>query len=236
MPDEKKLDPFKPQQPRIPGVSESAKTVSKPPAPPKPKLPTAPQKPADGLPAMWIAFIVVACLVCVGLAWWSHRSIAKDTVAIQTTEAAAPAQPDAPKLADKLPVGPGEIATTTEMEKVWSSKRFMFRNTLTSEQFPAMVVHLPGGVYWGFSLREPFGICELEYVTDLSRLQTDYHFHAEHPMVGDTCNRAVFDLTKYGTGPNGQVRGEIVQGAAVRPPMAIEIRTKGSQVIAVRME
>jgi hypothetical protein len=55
-------------------------------------------------------------------------------------------------------------------------------------------------------------------------------------MVGDPCNHAVFDLTRYGSGPNGLVRGEIKQGAAVRPPIAIEIETKGKRLLAVRME
>jgi hypothetical protein len=55
-------------------------------------------------------------------------------------------------------------------------------------------------------------------------------------MIGDPCNRAVFDLLKYGTGPAGVVRGEIVQGPALRPPVAIQIRTEGSEIVAVRME
>ncbi len=148
----------------------------------------------------------------------------------------APVLEEKPKPVERLPVGPGEVATTNQLEKVWSSQRFTFHNVLTSEDVPAIVVHLPSGIYWGFSLREPFGTCELEYITDMAKLQNEYHFRAEHPVVGDTCNRSVFDLTKYGTGPNGLVRGEIVQGSAVRPPLAIEIRTKGNQLIAVRME
>jgi hypothetical protein len=99
-----------------------------------------------------------------------------------------------------------------------------------------VVVHLPDGVYWGFSVREPFGTCEIEYVTDLKKLQTEYNFHATHPMVGDPCNHAVFDLMKYGSGPNGLVRGEIVSGAAVRPPVEIEMRAQDGKVVAVRME
>jgi hypothetical protein len=95
---------------------------------------------------------------------------------------------------------------------------------------------LPSGEYWGFSLREPYGTCELEYVTDLQKLRTDYSFRATHPMVTDPCNKSVFDLAKYGNSPSGLVRGEIVQGVAVRPPIAIKIETNGKQVRAVHIE
>lgn len=234
MPEEKQIDPFKPQQPTIPGVSDSTRAAQKS-ASLKSASPLKNEK-AEGLPTVWVAFIGLALVICIGVAWWSHRSFAKAAANVEKVEAPAPAVEEKPKAEERLPIGPGEVATTNQLGKVWSSQRFMFRNTLTSEQFPAMVVHLPDGVYWGFSLREPFGTCELEYVTDLAKLQNEYHFSADHPMVGDTCNRTVFDLTKYGSGPNGLVRGEIVQGSAVRPPMAIEIRTKGNQLIAVRME
>lgn len=234
MPDDKKLDPFKPQQPRIPGVSERVRAAQKY-APPVSAIPSKPDK-QDGLPTVWVAVIVLACFLCVGVAWWSHRSFAKEpAMPIRIEVPAAVVQPK-PEPVAKLPVGPGEIATTTQLERVWSSQRFIFHDVLTSEQVPAMVVHLPNGVYWGFSLREPFGTCELEYITDMAKLRDEYHFRADHPMVGDTCNHTVFDLTKYGSGPNGLVRGEILQGSAVRPPMAIEIHTKGNQIVAVRME
>lgn len=234
MPDEKKLDPFKPQQPRIPGISESAQAAQNH-APPSSAIPSKPDT-HDGLPTVWVALIVLACFLCVGVAWRSHRSFAKEPAMPAKIEVPAAVVEPKPEPVAKLPVGPGEIATTTQLERVWSSQRFIFHDVLTSEQVPAMVVHLPNGVYWGFSLREPFGTCELEYITDMAKLRVEYHFRADHPMVGDTCNHTVFDLTKYGSGPNGLVRGEILQGSAVRPPMAIEIHTKGNQVVAVRME
>lgn len=235
MPDEKKIDPFKPQQPSIPGVTEAAKAAQRSASAKSAAIPKKNDK-SEGLPTIWVAFIVLACLICVGVAWWSHRSFAKEAVQPEKLDIPAPVLEEKPKPVERLPVGPGEVATTNQLEKVWSSQRFTFHNVLTSEDVPAIVVHLPSGIYWGFSLREPFGTCELEYITDMAKLQNEYHFRAEHPVVGDTCNRSVFDLTKYGTGPNGLVRGEIVQGSAVRPPLAIEIRTKGNQLIAVRME
>jgi hypothetical protein len=241
MADEKKFDPFKPQQPHIPGVPEGVKAERPAPPPPKP-LPAIPPPrrqtgyKTDHMPANWVALIVAACLVCVGLAWWSHRSSAKQEAATAQVEVPPPETNEKAKPAQDLPMAPGEVATTAKLEKVWSSQKFMFHNQLTSEQLPAMVVRLPGGVLWGFSLKEPFGTCEMEYITDLKKLERDYNYQADHPMVGDPCNHAVFDLTKYGSGPNGLVRGQIMQGAAVRPPLAIEMSTRGDQVWAVRIE
>jgi hypothetical protein len=101
-----------------------------------------------------------------------------------------------------------------------------------------MVVRLPRGELWGFSLLEPFGNCELEFVTDLDKIRTDYRYKADHPMVVDPCNHTVFDLLRYGGGAANDelVRGVIVQGTGIRPPMAIEIRADGKDIVAVREE
>lgn len=151
---------------------------------------------------------------------------------------ASAAVAELPNPAEKLPVGPGPIGTTDQLAKAWSSKRFLFRDPLVAKPVPAMVVRLPGGQLWGFSLREPFGECELEYVTDLKRMASDYHFQADHPMVVNPCSRAVYDLMRYSGGAlnGGIVRGDIVHGIAVRPPMAIEINTNGKNIVAVRTE
>lgn len=99
-----------------------------------------------------------------------------------------------------------------------------------------MVVRLPHGEFWGFSLREPFGKCELEYVTNLEMLRRNYGFSADHPMLVSPCDQTVYDLLRYGGSSDGLVRGDIVQGTGIRPPMAIEIRQHGNEVVAVRME
>jgi hypothetical protein len=99
-----------------------------------------------------------------------------------------------------------------------------------------MVVKLPHGAYWGFSLREPFGKCDLEYVTNLETLRQEYQFDADHPMLVSPCDQTVYDLLRYGFSSAGLVRGDIVQGSGIRPPMAIEIRQHGNEVVAVRME
>ena len=238
MPDnDGKTDAFKPQQPRIPGVPKTAPVV-------KPVEEAAePARPSRisgfwplTVPPKWILTgLAVALAVGGGIAWLSHGSSAKDADPAAASEAAQPGAVMA-KPPEKLPMAPGEVATMDELAKPWSSKRFIFQEPLTSKETLGIVVHLPDGTYWGLSLREPYGSCELEYVTDLQKLETEYHYRASHPMVGDPCNRTVFDLTRYGNAPGGLVRGEIAQGTGVRPPIAIEIRTQGKQILAARME
>jgi hypothetical protein len=233
MPDkDSKTDPFKPQQPRIPGVSysEPAEKAASP-APPR-RLKSA----LIQAPPTWIILALTGALILGGaIAWWSHSSSAKEPVSLPEAEpvgqVAEPAKP-----AEKMAIAPGAVANLDELAKPWSSKRFIFRESATGRDTPAIVVHLPDGTNWGLSLQEPFGSCEMEYVTDLQKLETVYHYRAAHPMVGDPCSKTVFDLTRYGTAPGGLVRGEIAQGAGVRPPIAIEIETRGKQVLAVRME
>ncbi|HYL68066.1 MAG TPA: hypothetical protein VEX69_02785 [Candidatus Limnocylindria bacterium] len=238
MPDnDAKIDPFKPQQPRIPGVLkpaseekpvEEAATLAQP-------SKFAGLWPLPIPPKLILAGIAGALVLGGGIAWLSHGSSAKVADPIAAPEPAQPAAVAA-KPPEKLPIAPGEVATTDELAKPWSSKRFIFREPGTFKDTLGIVVHLPDGTFWGLSLREPYGSCELEYVTDLRKLDTEYHFRASHPMVGDPCNKTVFDLTRYGTAPGGLVRGEIAQGAGVRPPMAIEIHTHGKQILGVRME
>jgi hypothetical protein len=238
MPDEKKVDPFKPQQPTIPGVSPSD-GKPKPAAPPPPEFSAAPQQ----KPSPPIKFIAIAggtaLVIFVGLLFWIRSSLPKPAAAPADDASASTAAPAvAPKPAASLLTGPGPIATAEELSKTWSAKRFLFRNALTGQTEPAMVVRLPRGELWGFSLLEPFGNCELEFVTDLDKIRTDYRYKADHPMVVDPCNHTVFDLLRYGGGAANDelVRGVIVQGTGIRPPMAIEIRADGKDIVAVREE
>jgi hypothetical protein len=236
MPDDnRKSEAFKPRQPKIPGVSEAPAETSNS-VTPGAAAPASNSSESEGLPA-WITLSIAGVLILIiAGVWWSHRSAPQQTVSVPAAMGAEPPAEVASKVRETLPMGPGEIASTEELAKPWSSKRFVFHNQLTDEQVPAMVVRLPNGVFWGFSLREPYGSCELEWVTDLNKLQTDYDFRSQHPMIADPCNHSVFDLTRYGNGPNGLVRGEIVHGAAVRPPVAIEVREQGNKILAVRME
>ncbi len=237
MPDDKRLDPFKPEQPSIPGVEQAAPKA----APAQPRSgQAAPQRESSSIKAsVWIVIAVVVVFMAAGTVffWLDGISPKASEPIAESAAATAPASANAPKSAEKLATGPGPVATVDGMAKPWAAKRFLFRDPLASEAVPALVVHLPDGSYWAFSLREPFGTCELEYVTDLDKLRSDYSYRADHPMVGNPCNQSVYDLLRYGSSSNGGlVRGEVVQGAGIRPPMAIEVRVDGKQIIAVRME
>ncbi|HUO34036.1 MAG TPA: hypothetical protein VMU43_03495 [Candidatus Acidoferrum sp.] len=221
-------NPFKPQQPRIPGVSEGSSSEGQ-----KESVITG-KKIAIGGGIFVVALIVILTGSALGH-WLYHKTIAKPaSESAVVSPAIPPPAPAAPQ--ERVAVGPGPIATTRELEKTWSSKRFDFRDDASGTIIQALVVHLPGNIYWGFSLREPYGTCTLQYDTDLKEIQADYNFTSNYPLVADPCNQSLFDLTKYGAGPDGLVRGQIVQGRAVRPPVAIEVRVKGSEIVAVRSE
>ncbi|HUJ31457.1 MAG TPA: hypothetical protein VLY23_09265 [Candidatus Acidoferrum sp.] len=233
MPDEKKVDPFKPQAPQIPGVP-AAKPPRQAPSAEEP-APASVASERSGFPlGLMIAGVAVVAFA-VAVVWWVHGSSAKEPApAPAETPVVASAPPAKP--APALPIGPGNIATADELSKAWSAKRFVFVNQTTFERIPALAVRLPGGTLWGISLREPYGTCELEWVTDVERLRSVYHVRAEHPMVADPCSKSVYDLGRYGNGPNGLVRGAIVRGRAMRPPIAIEVAEHGNHIVAVQME
>jgi predicted Ser/Thr protein kinase len=168
--------------------------------------------------------------------WKSHASKADENVAPPVAADPAPiAQPVATSRTNE-PIAPGVIASSNELSQPWASKEFQFRNELTSQLVPAMVVRLPRGGYWAFSLIEPYGTCRLAFVTDLQKLATDYDYRADHPMVVDPCNKTVFDLLRYGGPLDAEVRGDIVHGASVRPPIAIEVEEHSDSISAVKME
>jgi len=240
----KHQDPFKPQDPTIPGVTGNPARERPAPAPPAPLGSGYVQRPAQNILAnsrVWIVGgVVLFVLVIAGFFWHSHSTAAKTSNPLADAAPPSSITASAPTTvstaAKDLPIGPGPVATAAELAKPWSSKRFVFRAPQTADDVPALVVHLPGNVYWGISLREPFGSCEMRYLTDLSQIENEYHYAAQHPMVVDPCNHAVYDLEKYGPGPNGVVRGAIVYGAGVRPPLAIQMTAKGKQIVAVQIE
>jgi len=254
MPENKTLDPFKPAQPRIPGVSDhldheeapqhTAETPEELPVPETGGLPSLPpaEVSAENLKFVWVGITLVGALATIFFLYGhgQKNTPAASAPSEEPTQIAAKPliekQPEVAGSNKNWPVGPGMVATDAQLAKPWSAKNFYFRDPLTQRQWPAMVVRLPGGALWAFSMREPYGTCDLEYVTDLRRLQQDYDFSASHPMVADPCNKSVFDLTKYGNAPGGLVRGEVVQGPAFRPPLAIEVRSEKNEIIAVRTE
>jgi hypothetical protein len=247
MPTDTKANPFKPAQPHIPGVPD-ASTETKPQGPPRksafptpayrttPRVPVSPEtRPVPVFQLGLLAGIIMAIII-VGFIWRAYNGSGEPTHSAPVVADSAPAADERDNRAGKLPVAPGEIATATELAKPWSSKRFVFRDRFSTENVEAIAVRLPGGSLWGISLREPYGTCDLQYVTDLAFLRAQYGFAAGHPMVVNSCTGAVYDLERYGSGPNGLVRGEVVHGAAVRPPIGIEVIQRGDKIIATRME
>jgi hypothetical protein len=147
-----------------------------------------------------------------------------------------------PATADNMTRSPEGVAAIRDLATPWSSKTFDFRKGSTGENIPSILIRLPGaptarGSYWAFALHEPFGHCQLEYITALQKLSTDYGFRATHPMVADPCSRTVFDPLQMANLPGGAwARGAIVQGSAFRPPLGIEIRIVGDQLVAAQIE
>jgi hypothetical protein len=239
--------PETPKNPKKPAALEAATPKIPGVPPPKPKKPTPPKpiaKPGAPVVAqqkapgyLWAIGIVVL-LVFVAGSFWLMSGSKRQTSAAASVNANAPTAAAKPLLvvnSTKLPVAPGVIAVTDELTQPWSAKKFLFSNA-KGKSFAAMLVKLPDNSYWAFSLREPYGSCELEYITDLDKLRTQYNFTATHPMVGDPCSHTVFDLASYGPGPSGEVRGEIVAGTGVRPPLAIEVEVNGTKILATRAE
>ena len=228
MTDQPPSDRFKTEMPQIPGVGAGAR--------------------AGGNPAvkLVIGLLAVLLVVFVGARWALHPKRA-DTKAAEEQpqiEVPSPAPDPSTLIPHATETDPG-IADVTEMAKPWSSKEFFIRNGLTAENVPALLVRLPGGSasqasgYWAFSKNSPYGNCKLEYITDLERLKNDYGFQAaKHPMVGNPCSHTVFDPLKTSVLPGSGVwvRGAIVQGSDLRPPLGVEISVRGKDILAVRAE
>jgi hypothetical protein len=229
MPNHPRAARFKSDMPEVPGVSTQA---------------ARPQT-AGFKPVRLIGFLaaLVFCLLCVR---WLMRPRGPQRAAVGPApqiEVPAPAADPSAALPHATESEPG-IATVEEMAQPWTSKDFVYRNRLTGENVGAVLVRLPSGVanqaasYWAFSLNSPFGNCKLEYVSDIETLRTEYGYQAaKHPMVGNPCSRAVFDPLKMMNIPGGVwVRGAIVQGSDLRPPLSIEVEIHGKQIMAARME
>jgi hypothetical protein len=182
----------------------------------------------------WLALVVRQHL--------SSGSATRADEAIQKQDSPA-ALVSAPPPAAPQPTNAGEIAPLADLAKPWSSKAFTYFRPLSHDPIAAIVIRLPsappasGSSYWAFSLTEPFGTCQLAYVTNLGVLASQYGYAANHPMVVDPCTQTVFDPLRMGQRSDGAwVRGDIVQGGGLRPPMAIEVSVRGNTLYANRME
>lgn len=256
MPDNQKADPktddpkkakFQATQPQIPGVparaaqqpagatSATATTGTTAATPtPAPAATATTRKTRSQLYYIWAAGGAAILVLIIAIFWWAF-GVAKGTnnapVAAQPVTGTIPAPP---KPTETFPVAPGPIATVSQMREPWSTRKFFYRRT-DGTTTPALLVHLHGDTYWAFSLLEPFGNCELE-LASVDKLRDYYDLPAKYPMVADPCSRTVYDLTRYGNGPNGLVRGAIVAGTGSRPPLAIEVEVQGEKIVASRSE
>jgi hypothetical protein len=206
--------------PRIPGVND------------RPKASRSNSKAFGG-------FIIIGLIAAAGLAFWifqrHHANSRSSSLAEDSPAMPAASQP----LAQNSPRDPAGIATVDELSKPWSSKQFNFVDPHTHEAIPAMIVRLPGAAesFWAFSLHTPFSQCELRYATDLAAISQRYAYPATHPMIASDCDGTLYDPQKMATLADGTwVRGEIVRGGGIRPPIAIEVHIRGREIIADRIE
>lgn len=220
-------DRFKAEMPQIPGVT--VQTV-------KPTGTGVPWLIMAGLVAVLIAVFVGGKIL--------SKSRRTDAPPAPTAQIDIPAP--VPDDAASVPVATDQdpaVATISEL-KPWGAKQFTFRNRLTGENVPALIVRLPTGSsaqasgYWSFAMKPAYGNCQLDYIDDLEKLRTDYGYQqARHPMIGNPCNRSLYDPLKYAPLPGGVLaRGAVVQGSDLRPPLGIESKIHGKEILAVRME
>jgi hypothetical protein len=174
--------------------------------------------------------------------WLAQRRHAEPRVSASGEQATAePAVSDS-ALTQAKNGDPDAVATVDELAKPWSWKSFDFIDPKSHNSVPAMIIHLPspearGDSYWAFSTKTPFSNCQLRFVTDLTELAQRYSYSSTHPMVASTCEGTLYDPLKMATLPDGSwVRGEIVRGGGIRPPLAIQVHLHGSSLVADRSE
>jgi hypothetical protein len=229
MTDQPPSDRFKSEMPEIPGVSGPGSRSA-----------------ANPAVKLVVGLLVLFLVVFVGARWAVHPKHLAPKQAEEQPQIEVPAPaPDPSTLVPHATEAEPGIANVIEMAKPWSSKEFYYRNALTGENVAALIIRLPGGSasqasgYWAFSVNSPYGDCRLEYITDLKKLKNEYGFQAaRHPMVGNPCSHTVFDPTKTAVLPGSEVwvRGAIVQGSDLRPPLGVEIRVQGKNILAIRGE
>jgi hypothetical protein len=230
MPEQPPSDRYKAEMPQIPGLAGPASRRS---------------QGSHSAIRIIAGLIVILVLGFVAVRWALHPKRPESPHAEPIAQIDVPAPPPDPAAA--LPHAtesePG-IASTAEMAKPWTLRNFFIKNRLTGENIPAAIIRLPGGSssqssgYWAFSLKSPYGNCQMEYVSDLEKLKTEYGYKsAKHPMVGNPCSRTLFDPLRMTNLPgNVWVRGAIVQGSDLRPPLGIELKIQGKAILATRTE
>jgi hypothetical protein len=229
-PEKNQFNRFHPEMPRIPGVSDGSRRAD-------PGL----NNPVNNRMPQIVAIAAAVLLISAGIFWWFRSKTHGATSASTDPEIPEETSPS-PAVNFSRPIqpaheGPTVAGTVDELSKPWTAKQFTFVKPITHENIDAMVIRLPGGDLWAFSLRAPYGTCQLEYVTDLAALGSAYRFRAVHPMVVNPCDSTVFDPLKVGPlDGNTWARGQIVQGSSLRPPIAIDVKVSGRSIVAGGIE
>jgi hypothetical protein len=227
MPETSTSTRYKAEMPDIPGVAST---------PPRHRNPLLP---------LILGMVGLGLILLLVLRFVSHPAKSEPAHVEPPPQIEVPSPPADPNsLLPHADAAKPAVADLTTLAKPWSSVDFFIRNALSGENVPATVIRLPGGSgtspsgYWAFSRKAAFGDCQLEYITDLDKLLKDYEFrHATHPLVGNPCSRTLYDPLKTVSLPgNVWIRGAIVQGSDVRPPLGVEIKFQGKQILAVRTE
>lgn len=228
MPNQPPSERFKTDTPQIPSISRQA-----------------PPEQLGFKPLRLVGFLAALILCLLAVRWILRPKAADMPIAAPAAQidVPAPAADPSASLPNATEAQPG-VAEVGEMAKPWSSKEFLFRNRLTGENVPALLIRLSSGSpaqpsgYWAFAVNTPFDNCRFEFVTDLGKLRNDYGYStAKHPMVGNPCTKTVFDPLKMTSMPGSVwVRGAMEQGSDLRPPLGIEVEIHDKQIQAVRME
>ena len=212
-----------PDMPRIPGVND---------APARARLQLKPL----------LTVILGALLGATSFGFWlSHRRHTDLKSPALAEAATSAASADNASSIRKTTTERDAIATIDELAKPWSSKEFDFVDPKSHDSVAAIIIHLPasgsGESFWAFSTNALFSRCPLQYVTDLNALSQRFGYPAGHPMVVSDCDGILYDPLKMATLPDGSwVRGDIVRGVGIRPPINIQVEVAGRDLVAKRME
>jgi serine/threonine-protein kinase len=236
--------PLKAEMPRIPGLESKAKPAAAESGAEQTVDGKAPGK--SRMVGLWAAGVALAVVLGFFGVRAMRTSGQQEPAPVEPTGQGEQPEPE-PRRAPAPPLATAEhpeIATVEEMAAPWSSKEFFLQTPAAPSGVPALLVRLPGGAaeksgsYWAFTTEVVYDRrCHYEYITDLAKLSSDYGFAAEHPMVGNPCTHSVLDPERQKQiAGNILVRGEIVKGTDVRPPLGIDIRVKGKQIQALRLE
>ncbi len=215
--------------PQIPGVTS-----------PPPRSPRF-----NALFPLILGVLALGLVLLLAVRWYFHsRPAEPDRVEPAPQIEVPPPPPEPSSLLPHADEANPVIANVADLAKPWSSADFFIRGFTTGENVPATVIRLPTGSatapsgYWAFSRKAAYGDCQLEYIRDLDKLRRDYDYrHADHPLVGNPCSRTLYDPLRTVNLPgNIWIRGAIVQGSDIRPPLGVQIKIQGKQILAIRTE